>query len=154
MIKNLSFSELDALSLYEILKARVAVFVVEQNCIYQECDDLDLLAQHLIMTDENNQLIAYARCIVHCPGKRYPLIGRVLVVAKERGKGLGRKIIQAAVNHIFSSAEATTIAISAQAHLCAYYQTLGFRVVSAPYDDSGIPHVDMLLDEDVWQQIK
>lgn len=154
MIKNLSFSELSAHSLYDILRARFNVFVIEQNCIYQECDDLDYLAQHLMMTDENNQLVAYARCIIDCPDTLYPVIGRVLVVAKERGKGLGRKIIQAAISYIFSRSEATSIAISAQAHLCTYYKKIGFRVVSTPYDDAGISHVNMLLDEDVWQKIK
>jgi len=142
----LRFDELDGASLYRILRARVDVFVVEQQCPYQELDGLDEAALHLCRWDKSNALVAYARLLP--PGVRFepPSIGRVLTARAARRTGLGRALMQCAIESVWQHWHASNIRLSAQRYLEPFYASFGFRVDSQPYDEDGIEHVDMVLN--------
>ena len=137
--------ELTTAQLYAVLSAREAVFVLEQNCAYQELDGLDLEAMHLIAWDgESHEVAAYLRVLA--PGIKYaePAIGRVLTSQKFRNQGLGRTLVSTGLTHVEKTYPGHAVRISAQAHLEQFYRSLGFEVTSEPYLEDGIPHVEML----------
>ncbi|MFP4207028.1 MAG: GNAT family N-acetyltransferase [Wenzhouxiangella sp.] len=141
------FADLSGDDLYAILAARVAVFVVEQDCPYPELDGLDQSAHHLWAVDAAGQVAAYAR--ITAPETRFadPSIGRVLTVQAHRGTGLGRTLMRRAIElteHLYPGMH---IRISAQQHLDRFYASLGFRFVRGPYPEDGIPHIEMLRSE-------
>ncbi|MDT8439388.1 MAG: GNAT family N-acetyltransferase [Wenzhouxiangellaceae bacterium] len=139
-----AFEDLGCGSLYSILAARIAVFVVEQNCPYQDADGLDADSLHVQASDAQGRLWAYAR--VTPPGSRFkePSIGRVLTTSRARGCGLGHELMRWTLSEIHRRHGAVAIRISAQRHLEAFYQAHGFTTTSAPYDEDGIEHVEML----------
>ncbi|WP_226647620.1 GNAT family N-acetyltransferase [Microbulbifer variabilis] len=142
-----SFQQLSTDQLYEILRARQEVFTVEQDCPYQDADGKDQHAWHLICWDKDNnssRLVAYLRVVF--PGKKYsePSIGRVLTKECSRGTGLGKELIRRAVEQTQAEYPGLGIRISAQEHLRRFYGEFGFEQVSAPYDEDGIPHIEML----------
>lgn len=137
------FDQLTTTQLYQILQARIDVFVVEQNCPYPECDDKDQQSGHLRLMD-GQHLAAYCRILP--PGVSYPeycSIGRVLTTAPYRGKGIGLQLMQEAIKFCEKMYQGP-IKISAQAYLENFYQELGFQTVSEPYLEDDIPHVAML----------
>ena len=144
------FSQLSVFELYEILKIRQTVFVVEQQCIYQDADDLDSHSWHLFFksSDAQNeqQIIAYLRVVL--PNYKYaePAIGRVLVTHDARGQGVGKLLTEKALQLLRSEFPKQAVRISAQQHLLDFYSQLGFNVVSEPYDEDGIMHVEMLIE--------
>ncbi|GAA2970306.1 GNAT family N-acetyltransferase [Lentilactobacillus parakefiri] len=138
-----TFPELTTQELFQIYKLRVAVFVVEQKCYYQEVDDDDLIAYHLMFKDSQNELTAYARII---PEKNATIarIGRVVVNPNHRGGGLGRELVQAALDRIPSLMPHTAkIVLAGQEYLNEFYKSFGFKNVSDVYLEDGIPHIDM-----------
>lgn len=142
-----SFEELSRHELYEILKARQAVFVVEQNCVYQDIDDLDPVAWHLVgwLQDEAGEtLAAYLRVVF--PGSKYPepSLGRVLTTLSARGTGLGRELLREGITRTLTAFPGASIRISAQQYLEQFYAEFGFQTVSEAYLEDGIPHVEML----------
>ena len=142
-----SFEELSREELYEVLKVRQTVFVVEQNCAYQDADDLDPVSWHLMGWHESTsgrKLVAYLRVVF--PGKKYPepSIGRVLTMASVRGAGLGQELMCEAISRTVREYPQQSIRISAQHYLEKFYSGLGFETVSDPYDEDGIPHIEML----------
>lgn len=139
------FEELTPAELYEILKERIDIFIVEQNCIYHECDGKDYKAWHL-MAREGSRLIGYLRILP--PGVSYVevSIGRVLVTKDFRGKGVGRSIMNLAIEYISKKLREKRIRISAQARLEKFYASLGFQRVSDVYLEDGIPHIEMLYE--------
>ena len=137
------FSELNTHQLYEILKLRVEVFVVEQNCPYPELDDCDQQALHLYYK-EADEILAYCR-IIPAGGKyEESSLGRVIVKEKARGKGLARVLMQKAIEVIETSWKLPAIKLCAQSHLQKFYQSVGFRTISDEFDEDGIPHVYMI----------
>lgn len=140
IIKNTN--ELEPKELIEILKQRVAVFVVEQNCPYQEVDDDDLNDLHVCLI-EDNVLKAYTRII---DKGDYITFGRVLVVKKFRKEGLGEEIVQATIDEIKKRFPNQPIKIQAQAYLKGFYSNFGFQAISDVYLEDNIPHLDMLLN--------
>jgi ElaA protein len=141
------FSELRPEDLYAAVQLREAVFIVEQECPYVDADGRDPHAWHLLgWSDENNKrdLVAYAR--IFEPGIRYtePSIGRVVSSPKVRGTGVGKALMAEALRRVESLAPRLTIKIAAQRRLERFYLEFGFRTVSAPYEEDGIIHVDML----------
>ena len=136
-------SELTVDQLYAVFAAREAVFVVEQTCAYQELDGLDLDADHLIGWN-GDEVAAYLRVLG--PGKRFaePSIGRVLTTQKFRSLGLGREMMNRALERIDERFAGTAVRISAQAHLQPFYSSFGFAKVSEQYLEDGIPHLEML----------
>lgn len=136
-------ASLTALELYQIIKARESVFVVEQHCPYQETDDLDPHAWHLSVM-VNGELAAYARVVGAGIKDRLPSIGRVMTIKTFRGRGIGRALMEEAIQFTERQFPKADIKISAQVYLQNFYESLGFRVSSEPYDEDGIPHIDMV----------
>ncbi len=133
------FSELSNLDLYKILALRQRVFVVEQNCPYLDADGADLASRHL-WAEGDGAIVAYARIVDAGVKFAEVSIGRVITSPETRGTGLGRELMQRAI----AECGAVPIRIGAQAHLEKFYADLGFVRVSDPYDDDGIPHLEML----------
>ncbi|MEE8307314.1 MAG: GNAT family N-acetyltransferase [Gammaproteobacteria bacterium] len=142
------FDELTTHDLYEVLKLRQAVFVVEQDCAYQDVDDVDQSAWHLLGWQRpqkpNRELVAYLRLVF--PGIKYPepSIGRVLTAASARRRGLGMRLTQEALVQATREYPGQSLRISAQQYLADFYKEVGFQIVSEPYDEDGIPHVEMV----------
>ncbi len=137
------FNELTVNELYEILKIRAEVFVVEQNCIYQDLDSKDKASYHLFLED-SEEIAAYLRILPK--GISYPeiAIGRVLTKASYRKKGLAKEIMKKAIDYITDSLEEKKIRISAQLYLLEFYKDLGFEPISDIYLEDGIEHIEML----------
>ena len=137
------FADLSPEELYGILQLRAEIFVVEQNCVYNDLDGLDKLAIHQFLS-KDAEIIAYARLLK--PGTRFSefSIGRVVVKQSERGKGLGIELMEAAKNYVINEFGATKIKISAQSYLQNFYENLGFEIVTEMYLEDGIPHFGML----------
>ncbi len=141
------FSELTTEDLYAVVRLREAVFVVEQNCPYPDADGRDPNAWHLLGWTQGTAgrgLVAYAR--IFEPGVRYDQasIGRVVTASEVRGTGLGKVLMAEALRRIESLAPAQPVKIAAQRRLEDFYLGFGFRTISAPYEEDGIIHVDML----------
>lgn len=141
------FDELSRDELYAILAARVAVFVVEQDCPYQDLDGLDQVGLHVSGLGGSGELYAYARVLP--PQTRFaePSIGRVLTVQSVRGTGLGRALMRQAMAAAAQAFPGQALRISAQQYLERFYCELGFETVSDPYPEDGIPHVEMFRDD-------
>lgn len=139
-----TFEELTNLELYELLSFRTQIFVVEQECAYQEVDNQDQPALHVIGW-QNNRVVACAR--ICPPGTVYqePSIGRVAVLEKERKSGFGRKLFQRALDETLKLYPNQKIKIQAQVYLEEFYKSFGFATISEPYPDVGVMHVDMIL---------
>ena len=137
-----SFGDLSAVGLYELLRFRQAIFVVEQSCAYPDLDGRDECAQHLMLRVEE-ALSGYLRLIPDPADKRIA-IGRVTVTAALRGRGLGRMLMAEALARCRRDFADYAITLSAQTYLTGFYESFGFRAISAPYDDYGVPHVDMV----------
>lgn len=142
-IETKEFSALATVELYGILALRSQVFVVEQECAYQEVDGHDQKALHVLGT-EDGDLVAYARLLPAGQLYRQPSIGRVAVKRGFRQKGFGREIFGEAFDLAREQNPGSTIKIQAQTYLEHFYQSFGFKTVSAPYPDVGVMHVDML----------
>ncbi len=140
------FNELSLDQLYDILKLRVDIFVVEQCCYYPELDDLDRdQATHHIFCYQDEQIIAYLRVLAKgVNDKNHPSIGRVAVIESERGSGLGHTLIEKGIADCKTRWPTLAIKISAQQHLENYYQQHGFQTISAMYLEDNIPHIAML----------
>lgn len=144
-LKIKKFSELKRQELYKIIRSRIEIFVVEQKCPFQDCDDKDQNAFHLFYTDQD-QIAAYLRIIPPNISYQEPSIGRVLVKKEYRRRGLGLKIMKKAVTFIKNNMDSTAVRISAQEYVLELYQILGFKVVSEMYLEDNIPHYEMLYE--------
>lgn len=134
-------------TLYAVLRLRSAIFVVEQNCVFPDMDGRDPACEHLCGWDGDGELSAYLRLVP--PGVRTPevALGRVVVAAAARGRGLGRAVMLEGLRRCAERYPGQPVKVSAQAHLEPFYQSLGFRTVGAPYDEDGILHVDMVRED-------
>ncbi|TWT04157.1 GNAT family N-acetyltransferase [Planococcus sp. CPCC 101016] len=140
--KTYHFEELTARKLYEVLKLRVDVFVVEQNCPYPELDNLDQQSVHLLCS-ENDEVLAYARLVPAGIKYNLPSIGRVIVHESARGRGLAKKLLEQSIEYILEEWQAPAIQLQGQVYLQGFYESFGFQTISDSYDEDGIPHVDM-----------
>jgi ElaA protein len=161
-----TFEQLSGELVYAILQLRQQVFIVEQNCPYLDCDNLDKKSYHLIgWLEENTQLlpVAYLRLIPprgqsralphaplqhfgagdHEPGEQVA-IGRVLTAPAVRKHGVGRQLMLKGIEKCDGLFPDTSVAISAQQYLTEFYQSLGFRESSDGYLEDGIPHIEMI----------
>ena len=141
------FEDLRPEHLYEIVRLREGVFVVEQNCVYLDADGRDPAAWHLLGWLEESgarKLVAYSR--VFEPGIRYPegSVGRVVTAPEVRRTGVGRILMAEALRRLENLAPGRPVRIAAQRYLEPFYASFGFRPASAPYVEDGIIHVDML----------
>ena len=138
------FSELTTEELYKIIQLRIEVFVIEQNCPYQDCDGKDLQAYHCMAWDDD-QLVAYTRLLP--PGVSYPneaSIGRVLTSAAARGHNLGKELMTRSINEIQTLFGKIPIKISAQLYLKLFYESFSFVQKGEVYQEDGIDHVAMI----------
>ena len=135
------FVELTVRELYAITALRERVFVVEQNCVYLDADGVDPQCRHLWAEDETTRAI-HAYCRLVPAGLKFAeaSIGRVITAPEARGSGLGKELMLRAIAAI----GVMPIRIGAQAHLEKFYGDLGFVKASPPYDEDGIPHIEML----------
>ena len=137
------FSELSPDELYDILKSRVDVFVVEQECPYPEIDGKDKDAYHIFLRDENG-IAAYLRVLKSGVSFPEPALGRILTT--RRGEGLGARIVDEGIRFAEETLGAEKIRIEAQVYAKGFYEKLGFRQCSEPFMDDGIEHIEMLLE--------
>ncbi|KFC23765.1 GNAT family N-acetyltransferase [Epilithonimonas lactis] len=137
-----TFSELTTPELYEIIKARVNVFVVEQDCPYPDLDDNDQKAIHL-WAENNGEVLAY--CRIFDKGIKYPetSIGRVVTTENGRGTGLGKQLIKYALEVIENRLGTSEVRISAQDYLLKFYSDFGFQDTGKKYLEDNIPHTEM-----------
>ena len=142
--KCVPFSELSLNELYDILALRTAVFVVEQNCVYQELDGKDSDSHHLLGYDYLGQLSAYLRIVAAGISYDELSLGRIVTATACRGKGIGNELMQQAMEFIEKEYGNAPVRISAQAHLEKFYSGHGFKKASKPYMEDGIPHIEML----------
>ncbi len=140
------FDELVAAELYAIIQLRNEVFVVEQNCVYQDADDKDQKSYHLAGWD-GEILVAYTRIIP--PGISYTQasIGRVVTSTKYRKTGVGKILMQESISKAFNLFNCTEIKIGAQVYLTKFYESLGFFKTGNEYLEDGIPHIEMTLSK-------
>jgi ElaA protein len=138
------FADLGPHELYAVLQLRSEVFVVEQHCIFQDMDDKDRHAHHL-MGWLDNKLIAYARILP--PGISYveSSIGRIVTSPTSRGKGIGRDLMHRSIEMLYTLHGKAVIRIGAQYYLRGFYASYGFSQTGAIYLEDGIEHIDMLL---------
>lgn len=132
------FTQLSTRELYQIYKLRVDVFVVEQQCPYHEVDDIDTISYHIYLQNDNSKILSYCRL--------YKIedtfhIGRV--IASERRKGYGTQIMKTAIEFAIRNLHADSIIIEAQTYAKNFYEKIGFIQTSEPFDEDGIPHIQM-----------
>jgi ElaA protein len=139
-----SFDELTNVQLYDLLKLRQDVFIIEQNCIYPDIDGYDKKASHLLIY-EYDELVAYSR--IFAPDIKYnkeTSIGRIIVSQNKRGGSLGKTLIEKSINYCITNYPKSDIRIEAQAKLKNYYSDLGFIGDSDVYLVDGIDHLQMI----------
>ena len=135
-----TFQELTADELYELLRLRAEVFVVEQTCVYQDLDGRDRAALHLLLR-EGEELQAYARVLP--AGTAFPTAGLGRVCTRSRGRGLGRAVVAAGIRAAREKLGAEEITIEAQSYVRGLYESFGFRQSSEEFLEDGIPHIQM-----------
>ena len=137
------FEELTTAELYALLQLRTEVFVVEQNCVFQDMDDKDQASYH-VMGWKDNVLLAYTRIVP--PGVSYdiPSIGRVVISPKARGIGAGRLLMEKSMEETIRLFGKKAIKIGAQLYLKNFYSSLGFTQTSDVYLEDGIEHIHMI----------
>lgn len=138
------YSDLNVDELYALLQLRSEVFVVEQDCVYQDIDGKDQKAIHVVGYNEG-ELIAYARIFKKTDYFEEASIGRILVKQSYRKMEVGHRLLDYAINYINLTLKENKIRISAQKYLISFYQKHGFQVDGEGYLEDGIPHVNMLM---------
>ncbi|SDJ45341.1 ElaA protein [Frankineae bacterium MT45] len=139
-------ADLPATTLYRILQLRSAIFVVEQACVYLDPDGLDLepATRQLWISDEAGEVLATLRLLRGAEAWR---IGRVATATTARSQGLAAQLMRSAVEYTQRMNGPDQVVLNGQAHLEAWYETFGFRRYDETYDEDGIPHVPMRLDQ-------
>jgi len=138
-----AFEELTPREVHDILQLRAAVFVVEQECVFQDVDGADLHSWHLL-GHSGETLAAYCRLIPAGVKFDEPSIGRVVTLPAQRGTGLGRDLMREALARADTLWPGRPIRIGAQQRLERFYRDFGFAQCSAPYDEDGIMHIELL----------
>ena len=138
--KTKTFDELSTQELYQILRLRSEIFVVEQNCVYQDIDNKDQKALHLFGIVEG-EIIAYSRLF------KFSSIGRVVVAEKNRDKNFGHELIDQSILEINRRFNVQNITISAQLYLKKFYEAHGFVATSETYLEDDIPHIEMKISK-------
>ncbi len=137
------FNELTTTELYEILKARSEIFIMEQHILYQDMDDIDYKSLHCFFM-EDNRVVAYLRAFYEDNSKSCVKIGRVLTL--RHGNGIGKNLMEQSINAICLRMKCSKIYMDAQKHAVGFYEKLGFKVTSDEFLEEGIVHVAMEMD--------
>ena len=140
-----SFAELSNLQLHAIYQARSAVFVIEQNCVYQDVDEKDPVSHHLTAWTPGGEVAAYLRIVPAGISFAEASLGRVISTRDWRGTGVGKVLIANGIKALHVLYPAAPVRIGAQAYLEKFYGSFGFETVSDIYLEDDIPHVEMLL---------
>lgn len=142
------FDDLIPHELYAILRLRSEVFVVEQNCVFQDMDNKDQLCYHLMgwqnTPDQSMELITYTRLVPPGVSYDFPSIGRVVTSPATRGSGMGKLLMEKGIEELENLFGKRPIKIGAQLYLKAFYESLGFKQSSNIYDEDGIDHIEMI----------
>jgi len=138
------FKELSVEEMYQILRIRSEVFVIEQRCIYEDIDGKDEKAMH-VMGKNNNEIIAYTRILEGGEDYDFPSISRVVVKKKNRGEERGKEIMKETIKYIVEERKEKTIVLAAQKYLEKFYRELGFIAEGEEYLEDEIPHQKMSL---------
>lgn len=139
-----TFSELSNIELYQILKLRQEVFIVEQNCPYSDLDDLDQQSFHTLGTCQN-KLVAYSRILPKGMSyQKYCAIGRVVTEKGIRGQKFGQQIFESALKHCLKLFPNEPIKLSAQVYIKQFYENFGFKETGVTYLEDDIPHIAMV----------
>lgn len=139
-----SFEELTGYQLYEILRLRAEVFVVEQNCPYQDMDKKDIKSFHLMGMNDKNELIAYSRILPQKVSYDEASIGRVVSSPNYRKEGVGKELMKKSINVLYEKFGQVPIRIGAQQYLKKFYEDFGFFQQGEQYLEDNIPHIIML----------
>lgn len=137
------FHELTTTELYELLKARAEIFVVEQTCVYQDLDDLDYNGLH-VFYEENGKVLAYLRAFPKETEDQVIQMGRFLTVT--HGTGLGGRLLKEGLEQIIEKMNPKQIYIHAQCYATGFYERAGFETCSEEFLEDDIPHVEMRLN--------
>lgn len=141
-IHTTDMQEISANDLYQILKLRQDIFIIEQDCIYDDIDNIDPYCEHVFLKN-NEQMIAYSRIVPAGKKFKHPSIGRIAIHKSFRGQGYGKEIVQRSLTLLFERG-AKAVLLEAQSHLQDFYECLGFEKVSDPYPVDGISHIKMI----------
>jgi ElaA protein len=139
----LGFADFSAALLYELLRFRQAIFVVEQRCAYPDLDDLDQRARHLLLRVDGG--LAGCLRLIPFPEEARVAIGRVAVAAPMRRRGIARRLMAEALACCCRDCPDFAVTLTGQTYLAPFYESLGFAAVSAPYEDYGLSHLHMAL---------
>jgi ElaA protein len=137
------FNDLLVTELYAIIRLRNEVFVVEQNCVFQDADNKDQQCFH-VMGFINNELVAYTRLLDKGIAYNYASIGRVVTNPNYRNKGAGKLLMQQSIEQCYTLFGKQPIKIGAQLYLKKFYESFGFEQSSDVYDEDGIDHIEMI----------
>ncbi|MDT8347335.1 MAG: GNAT family N-acetyltransferase [Flavobacteriaceae bacterium] len=140
-----TFTDLTQDELYELLRLRAEVFVVEQNCPYQDIDNKDQVATHAFIKEPSSNMIAYARLFKAGYYAQEPSIGRVVTKLSHRNKGIAKVLMSACIDYMKTTLKVNTIELSAQNYILDFYKNLGFKTEGKSYLEDGIPHTRMKL---------
>ena len=141
-----AFNQLTNYELYALLQLRSAVFVVEQNCIYNDLDGKDLKSHHVLVTNTKGDILAYTRLLpIGVSYHAYCSIGRVLTAMQARHVGLGKQLMQYSIAQCYALYGRQALKIGAQIYLQKFYESFGFVVFGDIYLEDGIQHVEMIL---------
>ncbi|KYG32339.1 GNAT family N-acetyltransferase [Alkalihalobacillus trypoxylicola] len=138
-----AFHELSVEELYNIMRLRMDVFIIEQNCIYQELDGADQRAYHLFLKKDEGQILAYSRLFLKGDYFTEASIGRVIVEKDSRSFGYAKQLLNQSIEFLEIEKNQTNIVIQAQLYLLSFYQSFGFEPISEPYMHDDIEHIDM-----------
>lgn len=139
-----AFEDFAPQHLYDVLRLRQDIFIIEQNCIYDDIDGLDTESEHILLHTTRNGVIGYLRIVPPNIKFREYSLGRIAIKKSHRGMGLGKKIVERGIDTVLSKG-ACSIRIEAQAHLERFYKNIGFRTVSDIYSVDDIPHMQMII---------
>ncbi|MEY3688987.1 MAG: GNAT family N-acetyltransferase [Ignavibacteria bacterium] len=142
--KCIPFNALTVQEVYDILGLRQDIFIIEQACIYQDIDGIDLHSQH-VLAHIDEQLIAYSR-IIPTSDSAIVKLGRIIVHSDHRGNAFGKQLVHYSINEAKNLFTPNHIHISAQTYLLKFYESIGFHSISESYDLDGITHIDMSID--------
>lgn len=154
MIYVKEFYDLTTKELYSLMRLRSEVFVVEQNCVYQDLDGKDIESYHVYM-ELDGDITSYLRIVPDSISDMEGYsIGRVVVSKENRGKGYSKKLLNAAIKFIYHEMKQSSITISAQLYLLEFYKSLGFTDLGESYLEDGIPHIKMVHKKNKEGKIK
>lgn len=138
-----TFDDFSPRHLYDVLKLRQDIFIIEQNCIYNDIDGLDAYSEHLLLLEPDETMIGYLRIVPAGIKFKECSLGRIAIEKSNRGKGFGKNLVEKGIKILYETG-AHDIRIEAQAHLENFYKDIGFTTVSEVYEVDEIPHLQMI----------